>query len=166
MAPLTVYIIGATGNTGSSIVDALLERQTEFVRGAFIISNDVGLNSSNSQKIIAAVRPSSSDKPAVTALRTRGVDVHIVDIASSSHMELVDELRGIDVVVSTFFPNEFPLQKPLAKAAKEAGVTRFIPSDWATACVRGAMRLHDMVRVSVIGMTDMHWISHPLCIES
>ena len=83
------------------------------------------------------------------ALRTRGVDVHIVDIASSNHEELVDELRGIDVVVSTFFPSEFHLQKPLAKAAKEAGVTRFIPSDWATACVRGEMRLHDMVRVLV-----------------
>lgn len=76
-------------------------------------------------------------------MRTRGVDVHIIDIDSSSHEQLVNELRGVDAVISTLFPSE--LQKPLAKAAKEAGVTRFIPSDWASACVPGIMRIHDMV---------------------
>ena len=72
----------------------------------------------------------------------RGVDVRIIDISSSDHAQLVNELHGVDAVISALFQTEFHPQKPLAK---EAGVTRFIPSDWASACVRGVMRLHDMV---------------------
>ena len=97
------------------------------------------------QRIIAAVRPSSSEKPAVVALRARGVDVHLVDLASATFVELVNEFRGVDAVVSAIYPAELQLQKPLAKAAKEAGVMRFVPCDWATACVRGGMRLYDTV---------------------
>lgn len=100
------------------------------------------------QRIIAAVRPSSSEKPAVAALRTRGVDVHLVDLASATFAELVNEFRVVDAVVSAIYPAELQLQKPLAKAAKEAGVTRFVPCDWATACVRGEMRLYDTVSAS------------------
>ena len=81
----------------------------------------------------------------MTALRARGIEVHIIDLASSSHDQLVEEFRGVNAVLSTII--DFQLQKPLAKAAKEAGVTRFVPSDWATACVRGPLRIHDMVSV-------------------
>lgn len=99
------------------------------------------------QKVIAAVRPSSSEKPAVASLRARGADIHIVDLASLNHEQLVTELRGAHVVLSTLimFPAEFELQKVLVRAAKDAGVARFVPSDWATACVRGVMRMHDTV---------------------
>ena len=81
----------------------------------------------------------------MASLRERGVDVRVTDLASVTHAELVDELRGVSAVVSAIYPTELHLQKPLAKAAKEAGVSRFIPCDWATACVRGVLELHDLV---------------------
>lgn len=68
-----------------------------------------------------------------------------IDLAGSSHTQLVEELRGADIVVSTI--SELHLQKTLAKAAKDAGVTRFIPSDFSPTGERGSLRLHDMVSV-------------------
>lgn len=148
----TVYLVGATGKTGSIIVDGLLERSDEFVSWP-LPARKFTLYNINCidllQKVIAAIRPASADKPSVATLRERGVGVHIIDLASSSYSQLVDELRGVDAVVCTLSPTEFYLQKPLARAAKQAGVTRFVLSDFATACVRGVMRLHDMVRADL-----------------
>ena len=72
----------------------------------------------------------------------------MLDIESADHAQLVAELQGVDAVVSTIFPLPHLLQaqKLLARAAKEAGVARFVPSNWATACPRGVMKLHDLVR--------------------
>lgn len=81
-------------------------------------------------------------------MRGRGAEVHIIDIAAANHAQLVNELRGVDAVVSTVVAFELLIQKPLAKAAKEAGVNRFIPCDWATACVPGEMQLHDLVGIN------------------
>ena len=66
-----------------------------------------------------------------------------VDLAGSNHAQLVEELRGVNTVVSTI--SELQLQKSLAKAAKDAGVTRFVPSDFSPTGERGALRLHDIV---------------------
>jgi len=124
--PITVYLVGATGRTGTSIADALLERKDEF-------------------KLIAPIRPASATKPAVASLRERGADVRVIDFATADHATLVAELRGVDAVVSTVLPfGEGPVQEALVRAAKEAGVKRFVPSDWATPCVPGVMRLHDV----------------------
>lgn len=62
-----------------------------------------------------------------------------------SHEQLVDELRGVQAVISTLNPFETELQKALAKASKDADVVRFVPSDWGTACVPGVMQIHDVV---------------------
>lgn len=154
-----VYLVGATGRTGSSIADALLEKADQFVRTTSII---VYVSSYPSwfflyvQKIVAAIRPSSADKPEIASLRSRGADVHIIDIVASSQEQIIAELRGAqaDVFISTLVPiaqSDIELQKTLAKAAKEAGIKRFVPSDWATACPPGVMRLRDTVRLIRLG---------------
>lgn len=99
------------------------------------------------QKIIAAIKPASANNVAVADLKARGVEVRVIDITTASHERLVAELTGVDVVISTIFPLPHLLQaqKPLARAAKEAGVQRFVPTNWATACPRGVMMLHDLV---------------------
>lgn len=41
-------------------------------------------------------------------------------------------LHGIDVIIATVDPQGLEDQKPLATAAKAAGVKRFVPSSFAT----------------------------------
>lgn len=100
---------------------------------------------------MTAIRPSSSSKPDVVSLRERGADIRIVDLDTLSHEQLVSELRSAhtDVLISTLTPRADLLQRTLAKAAKEAGVKRFIPSDWASACPPGVMLVQDAVSYSI-----------------
>lgn len=81
----------------------------------------------------------------VSSLRARGAEVRIVELTTLNHEQLVDELRGVQVVISTLSPLETELQKALARASKDAGVTRFIPSDWGVACVPGVLFVYDLV---------------------
>ena len=99
------------------------------------------------QKVVTAIRPSSANKPAVASLQARGADIHVLELASLNHEQLVAELRGAHMVMSTLVmvPAGFELQKALIRAAKDAGVYRFVPSDWATACVRGVMHGRETV---------------------
>jgi len=112
----TVFIVGATGKTGSSIVDGLLE--------------------DSSFHVVAAIRPTSASNPGVNALKDRGVEIRIVDLESASVELLEGHLQGVDTVISAV-DGSHTSQNPLIKASKEAGVKRFIPCDWATACVPG-----------------------------
>ncbi|KAI5118180.1 hypothetical protein M0805_008421 [Coniferiporia weirii] len=146
MTKTTVLILGATGRTGSSIVDALLDN-TDFT-------------------VIAAVRPSSASKPSVDDIKSRGVEIRLLDLKKDSVERLVEALVGVETVISTIVWTYLKLQKPLIDAAKKAGVKRFVPCDWATASPRGVMRLHDMkfeiqdyVKESGIGYTfiDVGW---------
>ncbi|KAH7029738.1 uncharacterized protein B0I36DRAFT_364224 [Microdochium trichocladiopsis] len=134
---MKVTILGATGKTGQSIVDALLESGIDF-------------------EITALTRPSSIDKPEAEALRNRGVKTVAVDLASlpasptlygdkpaAADPELVRILTGIDVVISTTFFMNLSEQIPLVDAAKAAGVGRFIPCNFQTVAPRGVMALSD-----------------------
>ncbi|KAH8116637.1 NAD-binding protein [Phellopilus nigrolimitatus] len=123
MSKSTVLILGATGNTGSSIVNALLE--------------------SSSFNVIAAIRPSSASKPTVEELKSRGVEIRIVDLEHASPDQLAEALRGVETVISTIIYYEIHLQRPLIDASKKAGVKRFIPCDWGTACVPGVREMYD-----------------------
>ncbi|KAL5514228.1 hypothetical protein ACEPAG_2316 [Sanghuangporus baumii] len=123
MAKQSVLIIGATGRTGSSIVNGLLEN------GNFVV--------------IAGTRPSSASKPQAEALKSRGVEIRIIDLENWTVDQIADSLKGVDTVISTIFFAEVPRQKLLADACKTAGVKRFVPDDWGTACVRGVRQLYD-----------------------
>lgn len=82
------------------------------------------------------------------ALKARGAEIRIVDLETSSVEQLQEQLKDVDTVISAIDPAQFQLQVPLAKASQKAGVKRFIPCDWGTACVPGVRRLFDQVRPS------------------
>ncbi|KAI2602151.1 NAD(P)-binding protein [Hypoxylon sp. NC1633] len=120
---IRVAIVGATGRTGKSIVDGLIVSETNF-------------------EITALARPSSIDSAANNALKKRGIHVVAADLDGPKE-DLVTILTGIDVVLSCIAYTHFAAQVPLAEAAKEAGVSRFVPSEWSTPTTRGVMHLHD-----------------------
>ena len=96
--------------------------------------------------MVAGVRPSSASKPEVEALKSRGVEVRIIDLENWTVDQIAEALKGVDTVISTLYFGAISLQKPLVDAAKKAGVKRFVPDDWGTACVRGVRKMHDDVR--------------------
>ncbi|KAK4540161.1 hypothetical protein LTR36_009747 [Oleoguttula mirabilis] len=97
MAPLRVGVVGATGETGSSIINGLLEA------GGFYI--------------IALTRPASLDKPANAALKEKGIEIRALDLKASQD-RIVAALQGVDVLISAIGPREQLEQLPLATAAK------------------------------------------------
>ncbi|KAL5521725.1 hypothetical protein ACEPAF_2473 [Sanghuangporus sanghuang] len=123
MGKQSVYVIGATGEAGSSIVDGLLE--------------------SGNFNIIAGTRPSSPTKPETSPLKSRGIEVRALDLENWSVDQVAERLRGADTVISAIFELQLQLQRPLADACKKAGVKRLIPCDWGPACMRGVRRMLD-----------------------
>ncbi|KAL1919979.1 uncharacterized protein VTP21DRAFT_1125 [Calcarisporiella thermophila] len=125
MAFKDVVVAGGTGVLGSYIVDALAKS------GKF-------------QSITVLTR---ADKPELHNLRSRGIQVHVVDY---NDIDLLTEiLRGKDAVVSALPSQNVYDQLPLAKAAKKAGVVRFIPSEY------GMDTSHpDNSSVAVLGKKD------------
>ncbi|KAJ6505299.1 hypothetical protein C8R45DRAFT_1209088 [Mycena sanguinolenta] len=120
-----VLILGATGQTGKSILDALVAEPESF-------------------EVEALVRPSSADKPEVNNLASRGVSkVHVIDISGPIN-ELVRVMTGVDVFISGIDAMSQLAQLQLVRAAKEAGVKRFVPCAFITiAPPGGVMSLRD-----------------------
>ncbi|EMD38791.1 hypothetical protein CERSUDRAFT_133313 [Gelatoporia subvermispora B] len=136
---LVVLLAGATGTTGRALAN--------------------GLAKTGSFRLIALVRPSSVSKPATEQLRSKGIEIRLGDLNDSID-KLKEALLGVDVLINSLDVQAIPLQKPLLQAAKEAGVKRVIPSDWASPGARGVSELrdlkediHDFVRSLGIGHT-------------
>ncbi|KPM38526.1 hypothetical protein AK830_g8063 [Neonectria ditissima] len=122
---IKVAIVGASGETGQSIVNGL------------ILSKD-------SFSITALVRPASINKPEVQRIKDQGVAVVAIELDAPQD-DLVRALAGQDVVICCIIPDSATLQKGLADAAKAAGVKRFVPSAFATACPpEGIMALREI----------------------
>ncbi|KAJ5688901.1 hypothetical protein N7462_003293 [Penicillium macrosclerotiorum] len=125
MEKIKVLLVGAAGETGGSIANGLLED------GHF--------------EVIALVRPTSLQKPAIVKLLERGIHIRKCDLKASEE-HLIEALAEIDVVISCVGPAEQQDQIPLAKAAKKTGVKRFIPCGFITvAPPGGVMWLRDEV---------------------
>ncbi|EPS95753.1 NAD-binding protein [Fomitopsis schrenkii] len=120
----TVLVIGGSGRTGQSVIDGLLE--------------------SGQYNIAALTRPSSASKPAVNALRVRGVEIRIGDCTADPPAKLAEHLQGIDVLLSAINTESTLEQKPIFKAAVVAGVKRIIPCDFETPGAKGVRDVHDM----------------------
>ena len=69
----------------------------------------------------------------------------MIDVAAAGPAELKATLAGVDFIVSVVTATVLGLQRVLFEAAKEAGVKRVIPSDFATTCPPGVRDLHDQV---------------------
>ncbi|RDX46057.1 NAD(P)-binding protein [Lentinus brumalis] len=114
-----VLVLGGTGNTGTSIVDGLLR--------------------SGNFRIAVLVRPASVTKPKVDNLKASGVEIRIGEL-SDDYEKLKGYLQGVDVLISTVNAR-FVSQRDIIRAAKDVGVERIIPCDWATPGARGVREL-------------------------
>ncbi len=108
----TVLVAGATGDLGHRIVRELLAAgPAAFVR--------------------VLTRPGGGTAQAMYGERDR---VEIREVAYTDHVGLVDALSGADIVVSAVSGARSVIldaQQALLAAAVEAGVARFIPSDYS-----------------------------------
>ncbi|CVL01650.1 related to Isoflavone reductase homolog P3 [Fusarium proliferatum] len=109
---MKVAILGATGETGTSILNALLE------------------STEPRYEITALVRQSSLEKPEVLALKGKGINVIAADL-SGPEDEVARVLDGIDTVISAISAAGLLIQIPLINAARAAGVKRFLPCCFA-----------------------------------
>ncbi|UPK91680.1 hypothetical protein LCI18_002615 [Fusarium solani-melongenae] len=123
---MKVAIVGATGQTGSVIVKALLESTTPKF------------------EITALTRSSSLQKPQVLELAEKGVNIVAADLTGSEE-ELRKALTGIEVVISTIYGASVTAEIPLINAAKAIGVQRYVPCFFATVAPPiGALRLREL----------------------
>ncbi|RBQ75691.1 hypothetical protein FVER14953_07235 [Fusarium verticillioides] len=109
---MKVAILGATGETGTSILGALLD------------------SIEPRYEITALVRKSSLEKPEVLALKEKGINVVAADL-SGPEDELARALDGINTVISAISATGLLAQIPLINAAQAAGVKRFLPCCFA-----------------------------------
>ncbi|KAJ8507584.1 hypothetical protein ONZ45_g10067 [Pleurotus djamor] len=121
MSKQLVLIVGAAGYTGGAIARAILKE--------------------NNLRLAILIRKASTSKPTVKELVEAGAELRIGDITESPE-RIESHLQGVDIVISTVLA--FVDQKPLIDAAKKAGVSRFIPSDFGPTAPRGSMSMHDL----------------------
>ncbi|KAL3298134.1 Isoflavone reductase-like protein P3 [Colletotrichum asianum] len=123
---MRVSIIGATGETGQSIIDGLL-KSTE-----------------PQYDITALTRPSSLQKPEVLDLQTKVIHIVAADLEGPEDA-LTEVLKGTDVMISAINAGNLMAQIPLINAFKAAGVKRFIPCFFATRVPpKGVLKLRDI----------------------
>jgi hypothetical protein len=65
----------------------------------------------------------------------------------------VAQLKGIDVLISCITWEHLHPQIPWIEAAKEAGVKRFVPSEWVSPAPKGVIDIKDKVRSKPLPQT-------------
>ncbi|TFK84450.1 NAD-P-binding protein [Polyporus arcularius HHB13444] len=142
-----VLVLGGTGHTGRSIVDALLK--------------------SGNFSIAVLVRPTSVTKPAAEELKASGVEIRVGSL-TDDYEKLKQVLQGVQILISTVDGRVVRDQREIFRAAKEVGVQRVIPCDWATPGARGVrfltdikLDIHDYIKELGLGYTiiDVGWWS-------
>lgn len=123
-----MLLLGATGETGKSILEGLLENPSDFVRHRLLITTS---KANYAQQVDILARPSSAAKPQVKEIAQRGVSIRIADITGPVD-ELAVQLEGVDILISAIDARSLLSQIDLATAAKKAGVKRFVPCNYST----------------------------------
>ncbi|KAF2398568.1 NAD(P)-binding protein [Trichodelitschia bisporula] len=113
-----VLVLGATGETGREIVNALL------AAGTFDVT--------------ALVRPSSATKPAVLALEPTGVHLLIASLDLPVET-LAAQIKPYHTIISCIGPMHQLAQLPLIAATALAGTQRFVPCGFTTICPPGGV---------------------------
>ncbi|KAL1705266.1 hypothetical protein EV121DRAFT_203871 [Schizophyllum commune] len=116
-----VVVFGATGETGQSIVQGLLN--------------------SDAFRVTAVVRDLT--KPTAVKVAGWGATLVKADLEDVSQERLQEILQGADIVISTVPPPLLETQTKIVDAAKAVGVKRFVPDDFGTEAPKGVLRLHD-----------------------
>ncbi|KAK1226672.1 hypothetical protein PQX77_010351 [Marasmius sp. AFHP31] len=120
-----VFLVGATGRSGSSIARTLTKQPEKF-------------------EVKAIVRPSSVDKPIIKELKSLGVEIVTGDIVNDDQESLKAHLKNVDTVIITTIPLPEGQQDNIIRAAKAANVKRLVPSDFASYAPPGSMQFQDM----------------------
>ncbi|KAI0705991.1 NAD(P)-binding protein [Cerioporus squamosus] len=123
----TVLVLGGTGQTGRSIVDGLLK--------------------SGNFRVVAVVRPTSVTKPAAEELKAARVEIRVGSL-TDDYEKLKQLLQGVDVLISAVDAQAVDQQREIFRAAKEVGVQRVVPCDFATPGTKGH-RLQADVKLDV-----------------
>lgn len=117
----TVTVYGATGVAGSACVDEMLEQ------GLFNVQVLLRQGQDRDRSTLGA--RGDADKQALYARwQERGVKLIEADVAS--HASLIPALQGTDYLVSCAPYAATESQYALIYAAREAGVERFVPSEY------------------------------------
>ncbi|KAL0574615.1 hypothetical protein V5O48_007341 [Marasmius crinis-equi] len=119
-----VFLVGATGYTGTSIARTLGKEPEKF-------------------DLKALIRPSSLNKPVVRELKNLGAEIIPGDIVDDTQETLEEHLRKVDTLIITTIPQVAEQQNKILLAAKRTGVKRVIPSDFGPAAPPGIFKLHD-----------------------
>lgn len=85
----------------------------------------------------------------MSALRARGVEIRVGDCTTDPPAKLAEHLQGVDVLLSTINAEATLQQKPIFKAAVDAGVRQLVPCDFGTPGVKGVRYLHDLVSLAL-----------------
>ncbi|RPD76835.1 NAD-P-binding protein [Lentinus tigrinus ALCF2SS1-7] len=118
-----VLVLGGTGYTGQSVVGGLIK--------------------SGNFRVAAFVRPTSVTKPATETLRTAGVEIRVGDFTDDFE-KLKQYLHGVDILISAVDAGVVGAQREIFRAAKEVGVQRVVPCDWATPSAKGVILINDL----------------------
>ena len=118
----TVTVFAATGTAGSACVDELLRQEHFNVR---VLMRRPG---QQEQSTSGALRSDADKQKQWDSWRARGVEVRIADVTDST--ELIPALEGTDYLVSCAPALATESQYALIWAAREAGVERFVPSEF------------------------------------
>ncbi|KAL2835425.1 isoflavone reductase family protein [Aspergillus pseudoustus] len=127
---IRVGVIGATGTTGGVVVNGLLSSDTDFLVTSF-------------------TREASVTNTANQKLKEKGVGIVGYDLDAPSE-QLVEKLAGIDILISCMTWEHLHLQLLWIEAAKQAGVKRFVPSEWAGPAPRGILDIKDK-KLEILG---------------
>ncbi|KAJ7676799.1 hypothetical protein DFH06DRAFT_1428616 [Mycena polygramma] len=143
MSKQRVLLLGATGETGGSILHGLLKDPESF-------------------EVEALVRPSSVGKPRVKKLEELGVKTRVLDIGGPVE-ELTAALTGVDVLISAIDAMGQLAQLRLVTAAKEAGVKRSVSCAFTTvASPGGVMRLRERFKEQVYQELRKHFLPYTI----
>lgn len=93
-------------------------------------------------------RATSVDNSTNQQFAAKGVHIVAYDLNGPSSA-LVEILKPIDVVISCITWEHLDQQIPWIHAAKEAGVKRFVPSEWVGPAPRGVIDIKDKARHSL-----------------
>jgi uncharacterized protein YbjT (DUF2867 family) len=118
----TETVFGATGTAGSACVEELIRQQVFRVQ---VLARKQG---QAEKRTLGPPQARDEKQRRYEDWRSRGVAIKLVD--PMDHADLIPALRGTDYLVSCTPYSATEYQYPLIWAAKEAGVERFVPSEF------------------------------------
>ena len=122
MARKTVTVFSATGTVGVACVEELI-RQDKF--NVCVLARKTGQQEKSTTGLVT---PADAKQRQYTEWQAKGVEVKWVD--ATYHLDLIPALTGTNYLVSCVPYNAAESQYALIWAAKEAGVERFVPSEF------------------------------------